>query len=384
MKGCLTYLFLIATTTVSGQLDSLSWATTVWGQYRSNVLSQELGRLLQRGGYIERPLIEAAQAAQGINMGAFGYTSGVALDWCSLRPLRNTELHLCGSFQFKSLGDFRWTPEFFDLVFTGNAGHLGRWDVLDGTRMRTASWVELAVGVEGSNQNRIELGLVYRMQSYDALIQNGYFLVNEGLDYMTGSLRGYLGWAEGPSWGLVTNAEWHFLREEAPFAFHLRLQNFGFVAAPRWTELKIDTLIETSGLTLTGPGLSVESIAQLTGISDLTSISTDRYRFDLMPFRISTAFEYPIGPRSGLDLQAQAGDWMPTPRASAGYRRAVSKQYQMGIQLVTGGWGRLRPAAWVRWRKPGQCAFMLFLEDPLGWGSSTAYGRGITLRYQNL
>jgi len=143
-------------------------------------------------------------------------------------------------------------------------------------------------------------------------------------------------------------------------------------------------LIETSGLTLTGPGLSVESIAQLTGISDLTSTSTDRYRFDLMPFRISTAFEYPIGPRSGLDLQAQAGDWMPTPRASAGYRRAVSKQYQMGIQLVTGGWGRLRPAAWVRWRKPGQCAFMLFLEDPLGWGSSTAYGRGITLRYQNL
>jgi hypothetical protein len=83
-------------------------------------------------------------------------------------------------------------------------------------------------------------------------------------------------------------------------------------------------------------------------------------------------------------VQVQMGDWMPGPRAVTGYRRAIGKQWQAGVQLVAGGWGRLRPAAWARWRKQGEHAWMLFIEDPFGWGSKAAFGRGITLRYQNL
>ena len=143
-------------------------------------------------------------------MGAFGYTSGVAVTWRSLRPWKETEARLCGSIQFKTLGDIRWTPELFDLVFTGNAGHLGRWDVLDGSRFRAGTWIQAAIGLEGANRNRIELGLVYRLRSTDARIRNGHLYVSEGLDYLTGYVRGHMGWAEGGSWGLATNAEWHF------------------------------------------------------------------------------------------------------------------------------------------------------------------------------
>ena len=235
MKQRLTYLFLAVVCAAQGQLDSLTWDATAWGQHRSNALSHELGRLLVRGGHIDRSLVEATRTAQGGEMGAFGYTSGLALNWGSLRSWKGTDARLCGSFQFKTLGDVRWTPELFDLAFTGNAGHLGRWDVLDGSRVRTATWLQAAIGLEGANQNRIELGLVYRLQSTDARIRNGHFYVSEGLDYMTGYVRGHVGWAESGSWGLATNAEWHFLREEAPFAFHLRLQNFGFLVAPEWT-----------------------------------------------------------------------------------------------------------------------------------------------------
>jgi hypothetical protein len=384
MRRRLTYLFLAMACVAQGQLDSLTWDATAWGQHRSNALSHELGRLLVRGGHIDRSLVEAARTAQGGEMGAFGYTSGLALNWRSLRFWKDTETRLCGSFQFKTLGDVRWTPELFDLAFTGNAGHLGRWDVLDGSRVRTATWLQAAVGLEGANQNRVEIGLVYRMQSTDARIRNGHFYVSEGLDYMTGYVRGHVGWAESGSWGLAANAEWHFLREEAPFAFHLRLQNLGFLVAPEWTELQVDTLVETTGLTLTGPGLSVESLAESAGASEVITTLNQRYRFDLMPLRIDASFEYPLGPRSGWDVQAQVGDWMPVPRAVTGYRRAIGKQWQAGVQLVAGGWGRLRPAAWARWRKPGEYAWMLFIEDPFGWGSNAAYGRGITLRYQNL
>ena len=384
MRGWLTYLFLVLACAAQGQFDSLTWEATAWGQHRSNALSGELGGLLIRGGQIDRTLVESAQAAQAGEVGTFGYTSGVAVNWRSLRPWKETEARLCGSFQFKTLGDIRWTPEVFDLVFTGNAGHLGRWDVLDGSRFRTGTWIQAAIGLEGANRNRMELWLVYCTQSMDGQIRNGHFYVSEGLDYLTGYVRGHMGWAEGGSWGLATNAEWHFLREEAPFAFHLRVQNLGFTVAPKWTELQVDTLVETTGLTFTGPGLSVESLMESAGASEIITTLNERYRFGLIPFRMDASFEYPLGPRSGWDVQAQIGDWMPVPRAVTGYRRAIGKRWQAGVQLVAGGWGRFRPAAWARWRKPGEHAWMLFIEDPFGWGSNAAYGRGITLRYQNL
>ena len=384
MRGWLAYLFLALSCAAQGQLDSLTWEATAWGQHRSNALSNELAALLIRGGQIDRTLVESAQADQASEMGAFGYTSGVAVTWRSLRPWKETESRLCGSIQFKTLGDIRWTPELFDLVFTGNAGHLGRWDVLDGSRFRAGTWIQAAIGLEGANRNRIELGLVYRLRSTDARIRNGHLYVSEGLDYLSGYVRGHMGWAEGGSWGLAINAEWHFLREEAPFAFHLRVQNLGFTVAPKWTELQVDTLVETTGLTFSGPGLSVESLTESEGASEVITTLNEPYRFGLMPFRIDASFEYPLGPRSGWDVQAQIGDWMPVPRAVTGYRRAIGKRWQAGVQLVAGGWGRLRPAAWARWRNPGEHAWMLFIEDPFGWGSNAAYGRGITLRYQNL
>lgn len=369
---------------VTAQLDSVAWDAAVWGQHRSNALDHELGRLLVRGGSIDRSLIEAARSAQGNEMGAFGFASGFAVNWNSVQKWRETDAHLCGSFGLKTLGDVRWTPELFDLVFTGNAGHLGRWDVLDGSRVRTSTWAHAAVGWVGANQSRIELGLVHRLNAIDARIQNGHFYVNETVDSLAGFVRGYVGWAERSEWGMLVNAEWHFLREDAPFAFHLRVQNVGFVLGPEWTELSVDTLIETTGLALTGPGLSVEALSESTGAEEILTVTSEAYRVRWMPARIDASFEYPLGPRSGWDLQAQVGDWMPVPRAMTGYRRAIGKQWQAGVQLVAGGWGRLRPAAWARWRKPGEHALMVYIEDPFGWGSKSAYGRGITLRYQNL
>ena len=359
MRSWLAYLFLALSCAAQGQLDSLTWEATAWGQHRSNALSNELVGLLIRGGHIDRTLVESAQAAQAGEMGAFGFTSGVAVTWRSLRPWKETESRLCGSIQFKTLSDIRWTPELFDLVFTGNAGHLGRWDVLDGSRFRAGTWIQAAIGLEGANRNRIELGLVYRLRSTDARIRNGHLYVSEGLDYLSGYVRGHMGWAEGGSWGLATNVEWHFLREEAPFAFHLRVQNLGFTVAPKWTELQVDTLVETTGLTFSGPGLSVESLTESAGASEVITTLNEPYRFGLMPFRIDASLEYPLGPRSGWDVQAQVGDWMPVPRAITGYRRAIGKRWQAGVQLVAGGWGRcallLGHGGGSRGNTPGCC-----------------------------
>ena len=90
---------------------------------------------------------------------------------------RERDWRIRGSVQARWIGDSRWTPAMYDLVLTGNAGHLGRWDVLDGSRARTAAWLNAAVGIEGKHQNRVELGLVYRPFQFEGFIETGYFHV---------------------------------------------------------------------------------------------------------------------------------------------------------------------------------------------------------------
>ena len=186
------------------------------------------------------------------------------------------------------------------------------------------------------------------------------------------------------AWGAAINAEWHFLREEAPFAFHLRLQNLGWAVVPSMTQWQVDTMIETTGLTFQGPDWSLEEVQSEGWGADFATVDSNQTVVRMLPARLDASFEYPLGPRSGWDVQVQLGEWMPLPRAITGYRRAIGKQWQAGIQVIAGGWGGLRPAAWARWRVPGEHAIVIYLEDPFGWGTHSAFGRGITLQFQNM
>ena len=53
----------------------LPWSLTMWGQHRSNTIDHQLGQLLVRGGNIDRTLVDAARAAQGGDMGGFGFST---------------------------------------------------------------------------------------------------------------------------------------------------------------------------------------------------------------------------------------------------------------------------------------------------------------------
>ncbi len=368
----------------SDKSSFLPWSLTVWGQHRSNTMDHQLGQLLVRGGNIERSLVDAARKVQGGQMGTFGFSSGFQLQARSKHMWKETNLRLCGSMQVRWIGDSRWTPEMYDLVLIGNAGHLGRRDVLDGTGARSSAWINAALGVEGKHQNRAELGLVYRPFQYEGVIETGYFYVNESLDDLHASLRAKARISRKAGWGLSLNAEWHFLREEAPFAFHVQLRNFGAVLAPNPLRFEVDTMLETSGLPLTGAGWSIASLQEEGAVEGLYTVDSSGVDLQLLPGRLDMSFEYPLTPRMGWDVQVQVGEWMPLPRAISGLRRAFGKHWQVGVQLVAGGWGRARPAAWARWRMPNERAVMIYIEDPWGWGGGSAYGRGITLRYESL
>lgn len=362
----------------------LPWSLTMWGQHRSNTMDHQLGQLLVRGGNIDRTLVDAAREIQGGDMGSFGFSSGIQLHARSRQMWKETNWRLCGSVQARWIGDSRWTPEMYDLVLTGNAGHLGRWDVLDGTRARSSAWLNAAVGIEGRHQNRVELGLVYRPFQYEGLIETGYFYVNEDVDDMFASMRAKARLSRKAAWGLALNAEWHFLREEAPFAFHVQLRNFGAVISPNPLRFAVDTVLETSGLPFSGAGWSIASLQEEGFAEGLYTADSSGVDLQRLPGRLDLSFEYPLSPRTGWDVQVQVGEWMPLPRAISGLRRAFGKHWQAGVQVIAGGWGRVRPAAWARWRMPNERAIMIYVEDPWGWGSDSAYGRGVTLRYESL
>ncbi|MFZ9055794.1 MAG: hypothetical protein ACO2ZL_08305, partial [Flavobacteriales bacterium] len=229
-----------------------------------------------------------------------------------------------------------------------------------------------------------EAGLVCQPAGIHARVHNGYFYVDSEVDSVLGYVRAEAAFNEKPAWGIAVNAEWHFLREDAPFAFHLRLQNVGVTFVPSQNQFAVDTMIQTSGLTFAGESWSIEALESGDFGQGLLVSNPAQSAWSLLPGRLDASFEYPIGPRSGWDVAAQVGEWMPFPRAMTGYRRAIGKHWQAGIQIITGGWGRTRPAAWARYRIPGERAWMLYIEDPFGWGTDGAYGRGVTLRYQSL
>ncbi len=361
------------------------WSATAWGQYRSNVLNHQFGGILLRGGSIGQDRIESALDNQNGDMGGFGFSVGGVFKWSSRQLWKNSRARICGSIQGRSLLDARWTPEMFELVFMGNQGHLGRWDFLDGSQLRSTAWGTATIGLEGRFNNRIEIGLAYRANQLVGKIHTGYFQVTENIDSLYVSMRANASVDSRPALGLAINGEWHFMREEAPFAFHVQVQNLGWVVAPAGgMRYSVDTLLETTGLSLDGPGLTLETLQSSGFGGDWVIVDTAGLSLQPLPARLDIAMEYPLGPRSGWDMALQIGEWMPLPRVMMGYRRAFGKQWQVGIQGITGGWGRLRPAVWVRRRIANERVFTLFLEDPLGWGSSSAFGRGLTLRFDGL
>ena len=100
----------------------------------------------------------------------------------------------------------------------------------------------------------------------------------------------------------------------------------------------------------------------------------------LIDTRMDASFEYPwtafrwdVQAQIGIDARAKGGHRLPT---------AIQAMVQAGVQLVAGGWGRFRPAAWAV-VEAGGARLDAFIEDPFAFSSNAAYGRGITLRYQN-
>ena len=133
--------------------------------------------------------------------------------------------------------------------------------------------------------------MVYRPFQFEGLIETGYFQVNEAIDDFYASMRGKARMSRKAGWGMALNAEWHFLREEAPFAFHVQLRNIGAVLAPNPLRFAVDTVLETSGLPLSGACWSIASLQEEGFADGLYTADSSGVDVQLLPGRLDMSFE---------------------------------------------------------------------------------------------
>ena len=239
---------------IFAQLDSIPWTVTVWGQNRSNCMDRDMGNRIFRGGFIAPEMVASTGVAQGSDMGVLGLTSGIDCNGLHTENGGIPNARVCGSVQGKLVGDARWTAGdvgfgvFWQCRTPGSVGCPG-WLAHSNCCLDECSHKAWKV------RTKIALSWGWSIFPFtgERLFAMDIFIVDEAVDSLQASMRAEAEISQRAAWGAAINAEWHFLREEAPFAFHLRLQNLGWAVVPSMTQWQVDTMIETTGLTFQGP-----------------------------------------------------------------------------------------------------------------------------------
>lgn len=282
------------------------------------------------------------------------------------------------------VSDFRWTPELFDLVFTGNSPHLGRFDVLNGTRgrawqlntvMRTGGWSN------DLNEVRWGLGLAHRSMGAEGNISTGYFWVSSGVDTLYTSLYGRSAVLRAQGLGLTGQIRFRRTDPSAKVALTLEATQLGALfVRPGDERIAVDTMLATTGLPLNGAGWSLESLQGEGFAESLIARDTLPGHLEALPAAVSASLTGSIIPGLAWEVRGTVGGWRPTPEAMAGLQFKVGRQSVAGIRAIYGGWGKFRPAIWAELPIGPSHTLTLYAEDPAAAFRGTGLGRGFGLQ----
>ena len=338
----------------------------------------------------------------------------------STRPLFKDNWALTGSLGSEVLVSSLWRRDLVELVFLGNANHLGRVDVFNGTGVRVGAFNRLSLGVENAkSRQRLELSLVQRLAGVEMAIPNGSFWVSQGADSAEVNMQAY-GLASldefpdssnaglsnlMPSYGVGISGSLPLTSELYPIQFLVDFQDVGVM----WERTggliaAVDTGFATTGLAVPfsayftqgsneSDELTWQDIADgETGISadSLYFVSDSALgRMLMLPSKLNAKLTWWPSPDIEVSLRARAGSWMPQPEFTLGVGWIPNDRLSFGLDYRTGGWGGARPVTWLDVRVTPQRILSIEVDDPMGWmwGSEAAintYGRGVRFSLKRL
>lgn len=390
----------------------------VWANQRSNAFSSEFLETMQAGGFLSREFFESMLDSHPL-VGGMGLQAG----WMkrgTTRPLGDGPWAITASLGSEVLVASLWRRDLVELAFLGNAGHVGRVDVLSGTGMRAGAFNRFSLGMEHvDTRQRIELSLVQRVAGVEWGIPNGSIWVSQAADSLEVNMQAYamasvdeLPDTSGfqvssllPSYGIGISGSLPLTSELFPLQFLVDFQDVGVM----WERAgglvaALDTGFSTTGLAVPFGAYFTEGEPQDLGLTwqdvvdGTTGIDADSLYFFsdsaydrllMLPTKIHAQLNWWPTPDLAVRAQARAGSWMPQPQFTVGVGWIPSKRLAFGLDYRTGGWGGPRPVTWVEWRVSKKRMLSLEVDDPLGWmwgneASSNTFGRGVRFSLRRL
>lgn len=348
------------------------------GAHRSNALHNGLAATFIRGGWVEDGEIQRA-LDRGRNRGRLGVEAGTELVWTA----SGNGPRWCGRAGFKNIADARWSPDALELAFFGNQQGLGTYEVLNGTSLRVGQWVYAGVGrAEGWRGFQWE-ALVYQSAPMLAgRIDRGYLFVSEGADSLYAELEGSGFRTTAAGWGAGLGASWSWMRPDGSLYVWAQLSHLGAVRYQPGTvrTLAVDTLVETTGLALSGPGLTWEGVQSAEFREGWAQVDSLAGRWVPLPTSLEAGAFGNWGRSTRWRASAAVGDWMPWPLVTLSVLRQVGNRGGgVGAGVRAGGWGWVWPYAHATIVGKGPWFWAVSWEDPLAVGPGNGLGRGLTL-----
>lgn len=354
-----------------------TWKFSLQADHRSNSIDNAFASTMLIGGAITSEAISAARDEMRFR-GTLAARASVQFATEDAATGRGWQV------ESGMVSDFRWTPELFDLVFTGNAPHLGRFDVLNGTRgrawqmnsvMRTGGWSN------DLNELRWGLGLAHRSIGAEGSVSTGYFWVSAGVDTLYTSLYGRSAVLRAQGLGPVGQIRFRRTDPSAKVSLTLEATQLGALCVrPGDERIAVDTILATTGLPLTGAGWSLESL-QGEGFSESLIVrDTLAGHLEALPATLSAGLTGSIIPGLAWEVRGTVGGWRPTPEAMVGFQFKVGRSSVAGIRAIYGGWGKFRPAIWAELPVGPSHTLTLYAEDPVAAFQGVGLGRGFGLQ----
>lgn len=360
-----------------GVLRGNNWQFSIQLDQRSNAIHHALGKVFWVGGALH-PEDVAAARNEMTSGGTLGLRAGISF------ATEDVETRKGWQVESSVISDFRWTPEFWDLVFEGNSPHLGRFDVLNGTGgriwqlnavMRTGLWER------EHNSLRWGLGLAHRPAGVDGSVSTGYFWVSDDVDSLFTSLYGRSTVLRAQALGLTGQIQFRHNDPASLVDLTLQVNHLGALWAGAGDErIIVDTLLETTGLPLQGAGWSLETLQGEGFGESLIHRDTLSGRLEALPTSFSMSLTGSIVPGLVWEVRGTVGGWRPVPEAMAGFQFKMGPRVVGGVRAIYGGWGKFRPAVWAGIPLGLNHALTLYAEDPLAAFQPSGLGRGLGIQ----
>lgn len=387
-----------------------------WANQRSNALQSSFIQTMNAGGFISRDFLGDFLSSHPL-MGGMGVQVGWSKRW-STKPLGG-QWALTGELGSELLCSAMWRRELLELVYLGNAGHLGRVDQFSGSGIRLGAFNRISAGIENTGtRQRLELSVVQRIVGFEMGIPNGSFWVSSSADSMEVNMQSYaqaslddLPDSSGftfrdliPAYGIGLSGSLPLTSELWPLQFQVDFKDVGIMWEPAGGVIgAIDTGFATTGLSVPlAAYFNEEYESEQITLEDLvngeTGLAVDSIllvsdsalgRMLMLPTQIKAQLTWWPVPDVQVRAMARAGSWMPEPEFTLGVGWIPTKRWAFGLDFRSGGWGGPRPVTWMDFRVSKKRILSLEVDDPAGWfwnseASGNSYGRGIRLSLRRL